>query len=406
MANFDDMLAKLHNTVLADEESSTPIVVNKQRKFEIPSTYNTVIAHAGDVNSQIITFRLPLSHEGHPLNQCPYKKIKWKNLGCYAEGSNDLTVVKTDNNTFDVAWVVPSEVYTAAGTIEFSISCFDLIDSKVAFAWNTPVCSALSVGQSFSQVGEILDENFYLPAENEVLIIDEESKQITAPAGFNNSIGNYGDCGTSKVYFKIKKNIRGIDLLSEEAEIKIHVVMDSFTGVYTISKEEIYNYYAKVNNNSNVIFFSWNIPDEITQNHAQYTGSFSIAITVRDLDKQWTSHPYHNLTLGDSLLLDSGIGVLREIQHVIDGSTWIQGGGLKVVPGIVKIRTVNSGYPNDYKINKNELIAITNGEEVDIAIGESDNQLLSTAKIIFSIKRVQDTIKSYIGDNEFEIGDV
>jgi hypothetical protein len=71
MANFDTILNKLHDfATLKDEEANTPIIINNKRNFEVPANYNLTIAHAGDVNSQIITFRLPLTSESHLLSKC------------------------------------------------------------------------------------------------------------------------------------------------------------------------------------------------------------------------------------------------------------------------------------------------------------------------------------------------
>ena len=85
MANFDSILAGIHAGVVKIEDKDDVITISDKRTFEVASDYNTVLAYAGDVNSQIVTFEIPESHEGHDLSQCECKKLKWKNKGSGAE---------------------------------------------------------------------------------------------------------------------------------------------------------------------------------------------------------------------------------------------------------------------------------------------------------------------------------
>jgi hypothetical protein len=136
MANFDDILNTLHtNATLSDDEMKNttnlhPIVVTSRRAFEIPNDYNLVLGCAGDVNSQIVTFRLPKYHEGHDLSQCDKRKIKWKNLASGAEGDSDLTKkTTTAAETWDVTWEVPPALMTVAGNIEIAITIYDIVEA-------------------------------------------------------------------------------------------------------------------------------------------------------------------------------------------------------------------------------------------------------------------------------------
>lgn len=135
MAGFDDILNSLHsNAILSDDEMKDvanlrPIIITSRRAFEVPNDYNLVLGCAGDVNSQIVTFRLPKYHEGHNLSQCDKRKIKWKNLTSGAEGDSDL-VPKTTTaaETWDVTWEVPPALMTAAGSIEVAITIYDIVE--------------------------------------------------------------------------------------------------------------------------------------------------------------------------------------------------------------------------------------------------------------------------------------
>jgi len=65
------------------------------------------------------------------------------------------------------------------------------------------VLKELKIGISLDTVGydiQSYGEN-YIPAKNEILIINTESRAIISPPGYNHIFCNYGDIGTSVVYF-------------------------------------------------------------------------------------------------------------------------------------------------------------------------------------------------------------
>jgi hypothetical protein len=126
MATFEDMLAKLHGDGSAFlNDTNDFIKVDLQRKFIVPEGYDTVLAYEGDINSQIVSFELPLNYEGHNLSSCKYKKIRWKNLASGTEGINSLSILEYDAANLFLQWVVPPEAFVKAGTIEISISFYD-----------------------------------------------------------------------------------------------------------------------------------------------------------------------------------------------------------------------------------------------------------------------------------------
>jgi hypothetical protein len=94
---------------------------------------------------------------------------------------------------FDVIWEIPPEAFTVeTNSLEVSISFYDLLDKKIAFSWNVPTFTGFKVGPSCASVGENI-ETHYIPAADEVLMVNEELRSIIAPAQYNNVVGNYGD---------------------------------------------------------------------------------------------------------------------------------------------------------------------------------------------------------------------
>lgn len=309
MANFDEILANLHsNAILTDDEISKPIVVNSRRKFEVPSDYNLILAYAGDVNSQIVTFQLPRFHEGHDLSLCANKKLKWKNMSSAAEGISDLTVT-TEENHWYAEWEVPPVAMTQAGKLEIAIQLYDVSEDKIAFSWNTPAFKEFSIGESFNEVGVVYD-NEKLPARNEVLNINVEARTIVAPQGYNAIIANYGDIGTSKVFFSVSRYIRGIDILT--ARVCINVLINSDVTVTYYIPEEARKILF---NNGEKVIICWDVPPAITCGQTPFTGSFGIAFECKEVEyveedgvnrekilKRWVTSVFSKLTIGPSLL--------------------------------------------------------------------------------------------------------
>ena len=116
MKNFDELISSLHGGTgqLFDVETSEAIFITNNRQFILPDNFNTTIAYAGDVNSQIILFDCPLFHEGHNLSECEYKKIGWHNLNSNVEGTSKLSPVEGGKEGRQLlSWTVPPEAFTS-----------------------------------------------------------------------------------------------------------------------------------------------------------------------------------------------------------------------------------------------------------------------------------------------------
>lgn len=298
MASFDNILAGLHangsTSTLTD--SSDVVTINEKRELELPDGYDTVLAYSGDINSQIVTFKLPETHEGHNLSGCLHKKLKWKNLSSGIDGTSDLVEVKDEAG--NVQWEIPPEAFTQAGVLEISISLYDVKDGKVVFSWNTPTSTVFSVGSGFEEVPLDLT----LPAENEILLICE-NKQIVAPKGYNNHIANFGDVGTSKVYFQCKKSIAGIDITDESVKAQVLVNFNDNTYQDIIKdKDKEINNIQEISQDSVLII--WNIPDWVTNNDSEYFGNIKISLVFSLNNRYWKTSPISSLYIGETLVRD------------------------------------------------------------------------------------------------------
>lgn len=132
MASFDELLSSLHeNGQLQDNTNEENfIVINQKRQFIPGSEFDAVIAYEGDINSQVITFKCELIQDGHRLDNCNRKELRWKNTSSGMEGVSPLIVTNTkeEEGVFYLKWEVPSEACTQAGQLEISISIYDVAE--------------------------------------------------------------------------------------------------------------------------------------------------------------------------------------------------------------------------------------------------------------------------------------
>jgi hypothetical protein len=328
---YSNLLRGLHDgSELTESETGLVKLNSTTRTFEFPEGYNKVIAYEGDINSQFITFEMPTTHEGHQLKNCAHKKVRWYNVGSGAEGTTELL---TNKDKTQLTWEVPPAVFTKAGQIQFSFTFYDIKDGQVYFSWNSAICSELSVAATLNNVGIPAEtHSTFIPAKDEVLIINDETRMIVAPTGYNNLVCNYGDVGVSTVYFRVKRYIRGIDLLDENTKITItyYYEISGHSHKGSMSSEGTegtgvtvtpYSVPVGEDNYEELIMITWNIPEELSHNNEKYSGVFNIFFELEKNNKKWSTNSYSKLTIGDSFYRhdnsDVDIGVDEEI--VYDG---------------------------------------------------------------------------------------
>ena len=323
MANFDEILANLHaQAILSDEDTNNPVVVTSRRSFEPPASMNLVLGYVGDVNSQIVTFQLPRYHEEHDLHACANKKLKWKNTKSGTEGISTLNAADaSEDSTWIATWEVPPELMTTAGAIEIAISLFDTKNGTVAFAWNTASYKGFSISEGYGEIGDFWGDGS-LPARNEILNIDTENRAIVMPAGYNTIVANYGDIGTSRIFFQISRYIKGIDILDGATAMYINVSMgNSLTDEYLLDTIQPL-FQSDAEGNGNKLLITWVIPADITNNAEYYTGSFTISIKliVKDgeqIVKRWTTSTFSKLSIGTSLLLTDVNSIAERDEYIV-----------------------------------------------------------------------------------------
>lgn len=393
--DFDSLLNAIHDdAALSDNDNHIAITAN--RRFEIPTGFEKVIAYEGDVNSQIITFKCPQKADGHDLSKCGYKRLRWANMASGNEGSSVLDY-SIEGSTLILKWAAPAEAFTKAGQIRFSISIFDIKDGKTAYSWNTAECSELTVGASLETVGPRGEESEkeYIPAKDEILIINAEKRTITAPVGYRHMICNYGDVNTSVVYFQIKRYIRGIDVLAEGTQINIHcrmgelLVSNNNAGEETRAEKALYAVDLDSRDGEGLVNIIWKPTDSITNNQIRHTGKFRIQVEIISGGKVWRTSVYDDLIIGEGDIAFN-IGDLPVVDnegnkitgYLINGNGDFTNLGVTSVAGLVALRQFTLYHP--ITLHRNELAVEydNTGAYVGIKIGTANGQISTDAPYV------------------------
>ena len=413
---FDELLQKLHrdkvgiprDAELEDQEDATPITINTKRQFVVPEGYNLTLAYEGDVNSQIVTFKIPQKHEKHDLSLCGLKTLRWRNTANNVEDWSNLSILEdtvtegegADQTTYFVAeWIVPPAAFAKAGNIEIAISIYDIKNNQIAFSWNTPVFSGFVVGGTLSNIGEGPSiPQIIAPAKNEILFIHEETQSIVAPAGYNFTVTIQGNLNTDYVYFQTTKSLGGIDLTDEDTTISVIVTINNIPGVYTIDEGDIAMSFADGSQGAGLLSFIWKIPKGISCEGNGYTGTFSIVVCVTNGNKKWSTIPFNKLQVGKTIVDNTGQALPVGQNNCIDGTipTVLTP---RTVAGFVKHRSVSLSEIEGKNIAENEIVVIydQNGSVRTLAIGDG-NSSLKDAKTIETMMLELLTNKSFVID--------
>lgn len=382
MANFDTLLKGLHGEYGAtkDDDAINAIVVTADRRLEIPADFNRIIAYEGDINSQIITFDCPAAFDGHDLTSCAYKKVRWTNLASGIEGSGILTPVDESELTAAMknriqmgrqflSWFVQPEAFTKSGKLQISLTLYDINEQgNTSFKWNTAVSSALMVKESM--------ENFDVDAiaKDEILLIDSDTRRIIMPANYNSTIANYGDVGTTRVFFQSKRYIRGIDLFDPGTEKAIRWKVGD-TISFSNANISVKLYSAANNDSTNkegYVNIIWSVPEELTCNPQHYAGQFAIELSFTSSDGKriWRTNAFDGLQLGKNLFMTSP-SLLPESNgfYHINGNLTDGTGVATEVAGIYTLRSYAQG--GEFILKKNELAVEydTDGNYIGLKIG-------------------------------------
>lgn len=307
---FDQLITELQGTHPDGNPVSTVtdglerIYIDEKREFSLSDGFNTIIAYEGDVNTQIISFEQKIGNknwvaeDGYSLGDCEFKKLTWVNKEAKTRGVCDL---EDQGNV--MAWYVPAEALAKAGTLEVSLSFYDLNDDgKVGFAWNTGTFSQLKVASTMDTINSYpFAEGLRIPNKDEILFINLEGRNIVAPKGFNTTVANFHEIGLASVYFQMNSQYKDWILTPDNITIDILSIIGENKVITNITNEEIF--FAPGTPGDSMLCFKWDVPPAVTTG---LKGAFTIAIIIKSNDetKIWRSSPYRDLIVGETETFD------------------------------------------------------------------------------------------------------
>lgn len=400
MANFETLLQDLHSSAseiaAKVEEQDEAIVIDYSRNFIIPENFNTTIAYEGDINSQIITFKCPAKAEGHSLIDCQEKRLRWVNQSSHTEGSSRLIATNEGSDTMLLTWQAPPEAFVKSGALEISISFFDFTaDKKIAYSWNTSILNALKVGKTLDSVSLLIAQEGqdYIPSKDEVLIINTDSRQITAPQNYNPIFCNYGDVNTSVIYFQVKRYIRGIDLLDEGTTFNIHWKIQDLSYTQSsanpdlVLSKDLYAAAIEDRDSEGLVNIIWKPNEILTKNSMYYFGKVIIQLEIVSNDERvWRTASYEGLQIGKSDFTVT-VTTLPEQEgadqaYIIDGAITTSDKVVNSVAGLVKLRSFTQKRPIFVRANELVIENDDSGNYIGVRIGTVDYQDARTAPYV------------------------
>ena len=297
-----------------------------------------------------------------------------------------------EKDTLYLSWEAPPEAFTAAGDLEISITFSDYLNGRIVYSWNTAPLEGLKVGKTLDKVSDkISEENLvnYSPAKNEVLIVNTETRQITEPKGYNYIICNYGDVGTSVVYFQIKRYVRGIDLLDENTNFTVYWKLENESAVdrggESIEQSHKYLYAVEVDDRDSegLVNVVWLPSPNITSNVLQYHGPITIMLEFSNKEKIWRTCSYDKLEIGEygfsAPVSDLPGEDSNRLNYIIDANAISADKKVENVAGLVQQRRCTTDY--DTYLYHNEIVAEYDGQGgfYGVKIGTFEGQKSTTA---------------------------
>ena len=98
---IEDIVPK-HGTNIGLEDAEGHLVLDGITRIITPAEgFSTLIGTTDDVNTNIVTFDIPETIEGHKIVECGRKIVKWHNIASGDKGTSDLIPLNTETRT---AW--------------------------------------------------------------------------------------------------------------------------------------------------------------------------------------------------------------------------------------------------------------------------------------------------------------
>ena len=303
MADYKKIISDIHDGEASGyitDEHGYITIDPKTRQLSIPTDFNSVIAYAGDINSQIIRFICPNTYDGHSLSDCSNHEIRWYNTGSGIGDTSELIVGDKVSDGFVISWLVPPEAVTKSGFLHIVISIFDKNGEVIKYQWNTAPFTSLSIGTTMENV------DVKTPTKDKILILNPQTRNITLPAGYNSVVAIKGDVGMSEIFIQAPRYINTLDLTDVNVYINWYV-NEELSGRNKCRVEDVYS----ENTTDNLVIIHWQIDPKLT---TECVGEFSFSCVIEEHElkqtdegeknvivAKWQSSKNSSLTIGEGI---------------------------------------------------------------------------------------------------------
>lgn len=164
------------------------IIIDSDKRFTIDAITRKITSETitkkqlmqYDHNSERFTFEAPRYVEGHDLSLCNVIQIHYLNIG-KTPGSktsgiyepDDMTISASDPNQITFSWLISQNATKHMGSLNFVIRFVCTEGNKIVYAWNTDICSAITVGGSMNLASMLVEENADLLESWRVKLFEE-----------------------------------------------------------------------------------------------------------------------------------------------------------------------------------------------------------------------------------------
>lgn len=178
------------------------------REIKSASTVKTVLIQH-DHNSERMTFEIPRMLDGHDISTCNVVQVHYLNIesankvnqsaGIYEVA--DLQISPESDDVVICSWLVSSTATKYVGSLNFVIRfCCVSESGKVEYAWNTALCSSVSVSTGICNTEEIAEEAVDILAALEARIAAIESRELPEDVATEAFVQNYVANVAGKAY--------------------------------------------------------------------------------------------------------------------------------------------------------------------------------------------------------------
>lgn len=341
MADYNsiiDMIQAGHSGAMLEDGSPKLILDATTRKISAEYGFENVVGITNEINSSKITFSIPATAEGHVINECDFKVVKWINTTSGERGVDNL-IPTVQPQIFE--WIIPPEAMTHAGPLKVALSFYDIDEvsnSRMTYLWNSLPYSGLRIEQGMDEV------SINPIPDSSIVYVDVYTRKISVPSTLHTTIGMVGEYNTYLLRIRCDRYYFGKDFMDEGYNPYIVYYQPSLEEpsiVKCTDKRLIPGTFVDSNgaqNNGDLIELLW--PIEIGQFTEKGAIEFVLQFAYTKDGEEfttWKSNPNSTLNIGKTLDVKYNTGNHNGWKTITVFGDVVGGDGIEVENGRVSL---------------------------------------------------------------------